>query len=231
MAQFPAGREAVNGPGAETVGPPAKILSKFSAENPGNLGRHTGKASSFDRESRLSRMPISIDPIGCPGLGDSTMYLPSVLNGYPAAREDRRGRPSSLPVRRLPDQNRLCRVSASVAVACLIAGLATAQTDRKVRGVAAVQPLQYGPPAKTTINPCRVAPMSHTRSVSQFRTENPLIVPGFDPTELATPSRAGHIHVTVDQSPSHWPSVGGERPISTSLTPRTHRILIGLFNA
>jgi hypothetical protein len=116
-------------------------------------------------------------------------------------------------------------------IACLFAASASAQTAREVRGAAAVEPLQYEPPAKIIIDPPLAAPLSHGRVVIQYRTENLHIVPVFGPTALAVSPRVGHIHVNVDDAPWVWADASGEPVILNGLRPGPHKIRIQLESA
>jgi hypothetical protein len=116
-------------------------------------------------------------------------------------------------------------------VACLLTASAVAQTAREVRGAAAVEPLQYEPPAKIIIDPPLAETLSHGLVVIQYRTENLHIVPVFGPTALAVSPRVGHIHVNVDDAPWVWADASGEPVILNGLRPGPHKILIQLESA
>src|SRR2546423_684765 len=129
------------------------------------------------------------------------------------------------------NQYRSLHVGASVIAACLMAASGSAQTARAVRGAAAIEPLQYEPPAKIVIDPPLAEPLSRGRVVIQYRTENLHIVPVFGPSALAVAPRIGHIHVTVDDATWHWADASGNPVIINDLAPGPHTILIQLVNA
>jgi hypothetical protein len=116
-------------------------------------------------------------------------------------------------------------------IACLLAASAMAQTAREVRGAAAVEPLQYEPPAKLIIDPPLAEPLSHGRVVIQYRAENLHLVPVFGPAALAVSPRVGHIHVNVDDAPWVWADASGEPVILNGLPPGPHKIRIQLETA
>src|SRR6266699_4105989 len=101
-------------------------------------------------------------------------------------------------------------VSARVILAGLVAASAMAQTARKVRGAAAVEPLQNELPAKIIIDSPLAESLSHGRVVIQYHTENLHTVPVFGPAALAVSPRVGHIRVTVDDAAWHWADASGE---------------------
>jgi hypothetical protein len=105
---------------------------------------------------------------------------------------------------------RINRILTAAAIACLVAASTAAQTAREVRGAAAVEPLQDGPPAKIILDPPLAEPLSHGRIVIQYRTD---------------------IHVTVDDLAWHWLDASGVPVIIQRLAPGPHKSLIQLVNA
>ena len=89
------------------------------------------------------------------------------------------------------------------AAVALDAFTALAQTARDIRGPAAVVPLASEPAPRLVIDPPLADPLAHGRVVIQYRAENLRIVPVFGPAALDVSPRIGHIHVTVDEAPSH----------------------------
>jgi hypothetical protein len=100
-----------------------------------------------------------------------------------------------------------------------------------VREVAAVQPLQYEPPAKIIIDPPLAGPLSRGVVFLSYRATNLHIVPVFGPAALAVSPGIGHIHVTVDDAVWHWVDASGGPVIINGLAPGRHKILIRLVNA
>jgi hypothetical protein len=115
-----------------------------------------------------------------------------------------------------------------IIAASKMAASAAGPSAREVRGAAAVEPLQYEPPAKIFIDPPLAGPLSHGRVVIQYRTENLHIVPIFGAAALAVSPRVGHIHVNVDDATWVWADASGEPVILNGLSAGPHKILIQL---
>jgi hypothetical protein len=109
--------------------------------------------------------------------------------------------------------------------------LANAQTAREAVGAAAVEPLQYEPPAKIVIDPPLGESLSHGRVVIQFRTENLHMVPVFGAAATAISPRIGHIHVTLDNAPWVWMQASSDPVILNGLPPGRHKVRLQLETA
>jgi hypothetical protein len=92
-----------------------------------------------------------------------------------------------------------------------------AQTARKVRGAAAVEPLRN---ERLIMDPPLAESLSHGRMVIQYRTENLYTVPVFGPAGLAVSPRVRHSRVTprgTGQTPAAKPELEAHRRSEFSL--------------
>lgn len=103
-------------------------------------------------------------------------------------------------------------------------------TARDIRGPAPIVPLAREPSVKIIIDPPLSDSLAHGRVVIQYRAENLRIEPVFGPAALDVSPRIGHIHVTVDDAPWHWPDASGEPIVITGFTAGPHKVLIELVN-
>ena len=128
------------------------------------------------------------------------------------------------------NQGRLSCLS-TVFISGLLVSFAGAQSARRVRGAAAVEPIQNEPPAKIVIDPPLAEPLLHGRVVIQYRTENLHLVPVFGAAALAVSPRVGHVHISVDDAQWVWVDASGEPVILNGLPPGSHKVLIQLETA
>jgi hypothetical protein len=62
----------------------------------------------------------------------------------------------------------------------------------------------------------------------QYRTENARITPVFGKGALEVSPRLGHVHIKIDDAPSHFVDASGETIVVVGLPPGPHKVLVEL---
>ena len=124
----------------------------------------------------------------------------------------------------MPPFIRLAALAAALA-ACFVPGVyAQSAGDRTP-----FLPLTSEPPPKLFVDPPIPERLAAGSVIIPYRTENFRILPVFGPAAVSVSPRAGHLHVTVDNSPWHWADAGDSRTIVVvGLPPGPHQVLIEL---
>jgi|SRR5678815_3734599 hypothetical protein len=113
-----------------------------------------------------------------------------------------------------------------------LAGPASAQTAREIRGPSPYEQLANQPAPRLTVDP----PLAETLKIgvfqAQYRVENMRIVPVFGPAAMNVSPRIGHLHVIVDDLPWWWADASDNNTVDVAgLPPGKHKVTIQLVNA
>src|ERR1700745_929396 len=99
----------------------------------------------------------------------------------------------------------------------LLAGTASPQSARDVRGPTTLLAIENEPPPRLIVDPPLPEALAQGRVFIQYRAENLRIVPVFGKGALEVSPRIGHIHITVDDVPWHFVDASGETLILVGL--------------
>ena len=113
-----------------------------------------------------------------------------------------------------------------------LAGPASAQTAREIRGPSPYEQLANQPAPRLIVDP----PLAETLKIgvfqAQYRVENMRIVPVFGPAAMNVSPRIGHLHVIVDDLPWWWADASDNNTVDVAgLPPGKHKVTIQLVNA
>ena len=83
---------------------------------------------------------------------------------------------------------------------------------RDICGPTPLIEIENEPPARLIVDPPLPEQLAEGRVYIQYRTENLRIVPVFGEGALSVSPRVGHLHITVDDAPSHFVDASGGKP-------------------
>lgn len=125
--------------------------------------------------------------------------------------------------------NVLIRTLAAAAVSAALVTAGSAQAVAETRTATPFLPLANEPPPKLFVDPPIPERLAAGAVLVPYRTENFRILPIFGAGALDVSPRAGHLHVTVDDSPWRWADASGTNTIVVvGLPPGPHKIRIEL---
>jgi hypothetical protein len=106
----------------------------------------------------------------------------------------------------------------------------SSENPTRCLGAQAPSLVQLGPEPRPRlyVDPPEASWLAAGRVVISYYTENLRIRPVFGAGALDVSPRVGHIHVTVDHAPWHWPDASGEPVAVIGLPPGPHSVLIEL---
>jgi hypothetical protein len=121
----------------------------------------------------------------------------------------------------------------SLAALVLHGSTALAQPAAKPCAPAQVIPLTGPePPARLVVSDPLAGPLgSRGVAIIPYCAEHMRIVSVFGEGALTVSPRVGHVHVTVDGAPWHWPDASGDPIILRGLPPGSHSVRIDLVDA
>lgn len=113
-------------------------------------------------------------------------------------------------------------------MAVAIAGSASAQSARDIRGPTPLLAIEKEPPPRLIVDAPLAGPLAAGRVFIQYRAENMRILPVFGTGALDVSPRVGHVHITVDGAGWHFVDTSGETIILVGLPPGAHEVLVEL---
>lgn len=117
----------------------------------------------------------------------------------------------------------------TVAIACLFAVSAGAQTSSRASEATAVVPRAEELKPRIIVEPPLEAPLSFGAAVIPYRTEHLQVAPVFGPAALAISPKLGHIHVSVDDAAWVWANTSGQPVVVQGLSPGRHKVTMRLM--
>lgn len=119
--------------------------------------------------------------------------------------------------------------AAALAASALPAG-AFAQAEAPTRKAIPFLPIANEAPPKLAVDQPLAGPLADRAVVIiPYRMENFRILPVFGASSVDVSPRAGHLHVSVDDSPWRWADAGNNDAIViVGLSPGSHEVLIEL---
>ena len=118
---------------------------------------------------------------------------------------------------------------AGIAVACVFATGAHAQSAKDVRGPSPYIAVENEPAPRLIVDPPIAEGLAIGVFWAQYRVENLRIVPVFGAGALKVSPRVGHLHITVDDSPWWWADASDNNTIDIAgFLPGPHRVKIEL---
>lgn len=123
----------------------------------------------------------------------------------------------------------LIRTLAAAAVSVALATTASAPAIAEARVATPFLPIANEPPPKLFVDPPIPERLAAGAVLVPYRTENFRILPVFGAGAVDISPRAGHLHVTVDDSPWRWADTSGTNTIVVvGLPPGPHKIRVEL---
>ena len=121
--------------------------------------------------------------------------------------------------------------AAALISAVAVAGSASAQTAREIRGPSPYEQIENEPAPRLIVDP----PLEETLKIgvfqAQYRVENMRIIPVFGPGALNVSPRIGHLHIIVDDLPWWWADASDDNTVDVAgLPPGKHKVTIQLVN-
>ena len=113
----------------------------------------------------------------------------------------------------------------------LLAGSASAQSAKEIRGASPYNAVDNETAPKLIVDPPLPDRLALGVLQIQYRAENVHIVPVFGAGGLKVSPRIGHLHVTVDDLPWHWADASDSNTVDVvGLPPGEHKVLVELVD-
>ena len=126
---------------------------------------------------------------------------------------------------------RLALLATAGLLGTVVAGSASAQSAREIRGPSPYEQIGNEAPPRLFVDPPLAEPLKIGVFQAQYRTENVRILPVFGPGAQQASPRIGHLHVIVDDLPWWWADASDNNTVDVAgLPPGKHKVTIQLVN-